>query len=49
MGRVRFRHRYLRLWFVLERVRAMNFLPQLADPDEYQRLLPDSIRLLSAS
>ncbi len=48
-GRVRFRHRYLRLWFVLERGRAMNFLPQLADPDEYQRLLPDSVRLLSAS
>jgi AAA+ ATPase superfamily predicted ATPase len=48
-GRVRFRHRYLRLWFVLERTRAMNFLPQLTDPDEYQRLLPDSVRLLSAS
>lgn len=48
-GRVRFRHRYLRLWFVLERVRAMNFLPQLADPEEYQRLLPDSVRLLSTS
>ena len=31
------------------RSRAMNFLTQLTDPDEYQRLLPDSVRFLSAS
>ncbi|HEX8757280.1 MAG TPA: hypothetical protein VF745_13160 [Steroidobacteraceae bacterium] len=45
-GRIRFRYRYLRFWFLTQYARAINLLPVLRDVDYYRSLLPGEIKAL---
>ncbi len=45
-GRIRFRHRYLRLWYLLQYTRASYLLPILRDAAYYRELLPTEVHLI---